>query len=201
MGNLSLSLGLVALGANLPSATGGASETLHAAISTLHNEKNITITALSCFWKTPAVPHGSGPDFVNATAAIATDLRAEDVLERLHKIEADFGRDRSTGRWSARVLDLDLIAFDDQIAPNHAILEQWMALSQNDQQIQAPSELILPHPRMQDRGFVLAPLAEIAPSWRHPRTGLSVLEMLANLAPEATTGMARMANGFTASLP
>ncbi|MBC9247711.1 2-amino-4-hydroxy-6-hydroxymethyldihydropteridine diphosphokinase [Paracoccus sp. 11-3] len=198
---MSLSLGLIALGANLPSTTGSASVTLHAAISTLHNEKNITITALSCFWKTPAVPHGSGPDFVNATAAIATNLRSDEVLERLHKIEADFGRDRSTGRWSARVLDLDLIAFDDQIAPNHATLEHWMALSQNDQQIHTPSELILPHPRMQDRGFVLAPLAQIAPLWRHPLTGLSVIEMLGNLAPEATSGMQPLADGFRASVP
>ncbi|MDB6182036.1 2-amino-4-hydroxy-6-hydroxymethyldihydropteridine diphosphokinase [Paracoccus fistulariae] len=193
MRNLSLSLGLVAFGANLPSTTGSASETLHAAINTLHDEQDISISALSRFWQTPAVPAGSGPDFVNATAAITTSLHANEILDKLHRIEANFGRDRGTGRWSARVLDLDLLAFGQMIAPNQATLQHWMDLPPDQQRRQAPTELILPHPRLQDRGFVLAPLAEIAPLWRHPLTGLTVVEMLSGLSPDATAGMSPLA--------
>ncbi|RJL06803.1 2-amino-4-hydroxy-6-hydroxymethyldihydropteridine diphosphokinase [Paracoccus siganidrum] len=177
------------MGANLPSEAGDARDSLHTALRILHSEPNISITAVSRFWRTPAVPTGSGPDFVNAAALFGTTLGPEDMLARLHAIEARFGRDRSTGRWSARVLDLDLIAHDDRIMPDEATLRQWIGLQPQAQSREAPDRLVLPHPRLQDRGFVLAPLAEIAPGWRHPLTGLSVARMLADLPPAALAGM------------
>lgn len=184
-----LSFGIGAIGANLPSAVGSASQTLRVAADILHSEPDISITALSRFWQTPAHPAGSGPDYCNAAFLFATSLPAEAVLERFHLIEARIGRDRGTGRWSARVLDLDLIALDDRIAPDGRSLAEWIALPAEDQRRRAPDRLILPHPRLQDRGFVLAPLAEIAPQWRHPLTGHSVVQMLADLGPEALAGM------------
>ncbi|MBK4214589.1 2-amino-4-hydroxy-6-hydroxymethyldihydropteridine diphosphokinase [Paracoccus caeni] len=196
-----LSLGLVALGANLASTAGSASETLQAATNILHDGQDITITAVSRFWLTPADPPGAGPDYVNAAATISTLLSASQLLERLHRIEADFGRDRSGGRWSARVLDLDLIAFDDMILPDMATLRNWINLPREAQLREAPNQLILPHPRMQDRGFVLAPTAEIAPGWRHPLTGRSVIEMLAALGPDGTTGMHPLPTHSSAGFP
>lgn len=135
------------------------------------------------------MPAGSGPDYANAAALIVTSLRPGELLDRLHAIEARFGRDRGTGRWSARILDLDLIALDDLVLPDAATQRGWVAMAADRQRAEAPDRLILPHPRMQDRAFVLAPLAEIAPGWRHPVSGLTVAGMLAALGPEALAGM------------
>ncbi|MGR3197474.1 MAG: 2-amino-4-hydroxy-6-hydroxymethyldihydropteridine diphosphokinase [Paracoccus sp. (in: a-proteobacteria)] len=187
-----LSFGIVALGANLPLSQQDPKGTLQAALDILHSVPGISISALSRFWRTPAVPAGSGPDYVNATATIRTDLTPDETLACLHRIEARLGRDRSGGRWSARVLDLDLIAMDDLVLPDADHLRHWMDLDFAAQQALTPDRLILPHPRLQDRGFVLAPLAEIAPQWRHPLTGRTVAEMLAGLGPEALAGMAPM---------
>lgn len=184
-----LSFGIVALGANLPGTAGDPVHALGTAIAALRREPGLWIADVSRAWRTPAVPAGSGPDYANAVATIRTALDAGALLDRLHAIEAGHGRDRTTGRWSARVLDLDLIALDDLILPDAATLRQWIDLPVDRQRIAAPDRLILPHPRMQDRGFVLAPLAEIAPGWRHPLTGLSVSEMLAGLDPAALSGM------------
>lgn len=184
-----LSFGLVALGANLPSERATLHGTLSSALNSLNNAKNLKITAISRFWHTPADPIGSGPDYLNAAASVLTDQPAESVLDQLHQIEADLGRDRSTGRWSSRVLDLDLIAWEDRIAPDATGLRHWIDLPRDAQTQQAPDQLILPHPRMQDRGFVLAPLAEIAPNWRHPLTGRSAVEMLSALGPAGVAGM------------
>lgn len=163
--------------------------TLRATLNILHKEPGISIAAISRIWRTPAVPAGNGPDYANAVALIRTALDAASLLARLHRIEADHGRDRSGGRWSSRVLDLDLIALDDQILPDADGLRDWMDLPPDRQQTRTPDRLILPHPRMQDRGFVLGPLAEIAPAWCHPLTGRSVTAMLADLGPGAMRGM------------
>lgn len=196
-----LSFGIVSLGANLPSAAGDAALTLREALEILHAEAGISIAAVSRIWRTPAFPPGSGPDYANAAAAIRTGLAATDLLDRLHGIEARFGRDRSTGRWAARVLDLDLIALDDLILPDPATLRHWIGLSPDRQRTLAPDRLILPHPRMQDRGFVLAPLAEIATGWRHPLTGEAVSRMLAALGPGVLSGMTPLPPGGGLSWP
>lgn len=101
-------------------------------------------------------------------------------MQILHDVETGFGRAR-TQRWGQRTLDLDLLAVDDKVLPDLKTYEVWRGLSVADQMHNAPEALILPHPRMQDRAFVLVPLAEIAPDWRHPVLELSVSEMLARL--------------------
>mgnify|MGYP003488343279 CR=1 FL=1 len=102
------------------------------------------------------------PWFVNAVAAVETNLEPEELLAQLHDVERHFGRQRAAVN-AARSLDLDLLAQGRLVRPDAAP--------------------ILPHPRMQDRGFVLRPLAEIAPLWRHPVSGLTPAQMLARHWP------------------
>lgn len=114
---------------------------------------------------------------------LTDDVDPRKILAQLHEIEADFGRSRSH-RWADRTLDLDLIALDDLVRPDADTQERWRHLPPEEQARRTPDGLILPHPRLQDRAFVLVPLADVAPEWRHPLLGLTVREMLAAL-PEA----------------
>lgn len=110
------------------------------------------LSCVSSLYETPAWPDPADPAFVNAVAEIETDMGPEALLAALHAIEAGFGRRRSE-RNAPRTLDLDLLVYHDLV---------------RGEEDGAP---ILPHPRLQTRAFVLVPLAEIAPEWRHPVTG------------------------------
>jgi len=120
---------------------------------------------LSCssWYESAPVPASDQPWFVNAVALIASDLEPELVLKRLLDVESRFGRVRGE-RNAARTLDLDLLDYDGLV-------------------IDTP-RLTLPHPRLHQRRFVLEPLFEIAPNWRHPVLGLGAADLLAGLAPE-----------------
>jgi 2-amino-4-hydroxy-6-hydroxymethyldihydropteridine diphosphokinase len=102
------------------------------------------------------------------------------LLKLLNNIEEKHGRKRRA-RWSSRTLDIDLLAMDDLILPNQVGFRRWLGLSVEEQKNDVPQELILPHPRIQDRAFVLVPLADVAPDWCHPVLGQSVVEMLGKL--------------------
>lgn len=184
------SLGLLALGANLPSWAGMPKASLHFSLEQL-SKKGVVPRAISSFWQTPAFPAGSGPDYINAAAIVETSLAPEQLLALLHEVEAELGRIRDNGRWQARGIDLDLLAVDQQVLPDAEGQDAWRHLDPAQQGVVAPDRLILPHPRLQDRAFVLVPLAEIAPDWRHPRTGLTVAQMRDALPASAFSGMKR----------
>lgn len=169
---------MVAFGANLPFGPLGPAGTLRAAIPALA-EEGLVVLALSRFYATPCFPAGAGPDYVNAAAVLdaspSDDLAS--ILARLHAVEARFGRKRAQ-RWGMRTLDIDLLAMGDSVLPDARTQDQWRSLDPAAQIGSTPDGLILPHPRLQDRAFVLVPLADVAPDWVHPRTGQSVRQML-----------------------
>ena len=156
----------IGLGANLPSRAGAPQATLEAALADLERA-GVRILGRSGWWETAPVPISDQPWFVNAVAAVATDLSPAALLALVHRIEADYGRERLVVN-GARTLDLDLLAYDDKVNPG-------------------PDSPILPHPRLHERAFVLRPLAELAvrlaPGWVHPATGRPMADLLAGLDP------------------
>jgi 2-amino-4-hydroxy-6-hydroxymethyldihydropteridine diphosphokinase len=149
---------LVALGANLISERYGTPiETLEAALGALA-ARDIRTLKRSRWFESAPVPISDQPWYVNGVISVRTPLSAAATLSSLHEIEAEFGRVRQI-RNEARVLDLDLIAYGDEV-------------------IDERGGMIVPHPRLAERAFVLLPLADVAPDWHHPVSGLGLDEMI-----------------------
>lgn len=142
----------IALGSNL----GDSIAILEGALSTLAQNEAIAVVSRSSWYKTAPVGPPQ-PDYINGCAILEVRLSPQDLLETLLEIEKQFGRTRRE-RWGPRTLDLDLLLFDDLI-------------------LDTPP-LQIPHPRMRERAFVLVPLAEIAPEWIDPVTGVAIAQLL-----------------------
>lgn len=159
----------IALGSNLRPR--GAN--LRAALG--HLRRVAEVRSVSTFHRTRAVPErgvrATDPEFLNAAAAVETDLDAHGLLTALLGIEAALGRDRTAGVAGPRTIDLDLLLFGDCI-------------------IDAPG-LVVPHPRMHQRRFVLEPLVEIAPNAWHPGLRKTAAELLAALVPASSSSGGR----------
>jgi len=151
---------LIAVGANLPSPVHGSPRaTCEAALAELAR-RGLRIVRRSRWFESAPVPVSDQPWYVNGVVAVATDLPPAELLALLHEVEHQFGRKRREVN-AARVLDLDLVAYGDLVRTD--------------------PPPVLPHPRMAERAFVVLPLADVAPDWRHPVTGKSIADLCAAL--------------------
>lgn len=154
---------LIALGSNLSHPVWGEPPLILAAAINFLEKEEIYTRAQSSIWSSAAWPDPRDPRYANAVIAVETILPSDQLLQRLHSVEAAFGRDRYAVN-APRTLDLDLLAYGGEVRPG-------------------PQGPVLPHPRLHDRGFVLRPLAEICPDWHHPASGQGLAALLAALDP------------------
>jgi 2-amino-4-hydroxy-6-hydroxymethyldihydropteridine diphosphokinase len=130
-------IAFLGLGSNL----GDRLTNLQGALDLLHAEPGLRVAASSRVWETVPVGGPPQPDYLNAVIGVETDLSARDLLEVAHRVEARLGRVRKE-RWGARSIDVDLLLYDEES------IEE--------------ADLIVPHPRLRERAFVLLPLLELA---------------------------------------
>ena len=154
----------VGLGSNLPGRRYNTPQEVCEAALAVFPEHGLTVTRRSGWYASAPVPPSDQPWFINGLAIVESavpgrSLSPEALLDRLHDIEACFGRLRSGRRNEARILDLDIIDYEGMVRP-------------------APAKPELPHPRLSERSFGILPLAELAPGWRHPVTGRGVQELI-----------------------
>jgi 2-amino-4-hydroxy-6-hydroxymethyldihydropteridine diphosphokinase len=149
----------IAFGGNI----GHVRDTFRKARADLNDIRGVEVTGYSKLYRSTAVGPGEQPDYLNAVVAIETELEHIDLLDQLHLIEEKHGRIRfpEPPRWSARTLDLDILTYGSFIVE----LER----------------LVIPHPMMAQRMFVLCPLCDLDPNWHHPLLKMTAAEMMAQL--------------------
>ncbi|KQR71113.1 2-amino-4-hydroxy-6-hydroxymethyldihydropteridine diphosphokinase [Pedobacter sp. Leaf176] len=145
------------LGGNL----GDRKKNLELAIQFLNKEAG-KVVSISSIYETTAWGKVNQPDFLNQAIALSTNLSALELLDKALEIERKLGRIRKE-KWGERLIDIDLILFGNEV-------------------INIEGKLQIPHPHMQNRKFVMQPLAEIAPDINHPVLGKSILEMAENIS-------------------
>ncbi len=162
---------LVAIGANLPAPDGTpALQTCQQAAAALDGVAGLRLRAASRWYVTEPVPPSGQPAYINGVAQLEGMADPAELLRELQAIEAAHGRERGVAN-AARTLDLDIVAMAGLV--------------------RAGPDPVLPHPRMHTRAFVLAPLLDVAPHWRHPVLGHSARKLLAALPPQGVLALAR----------
>jgi 2-amino-4-hydroxy-6-hydroxymethyldihydropteridine diphosphokinase len=149
---------LIGLGANIANGAVPPAQTLKHALAALQG-RGVAILRVSPFYETRAWPDPTDPPFVNAVAVARSQTQPVALLALLHEVETELGRKRSAPN-APRTLDLDLLAYGGVVMDG---------------------PLVLPHPRLAGRRFVLEPLKDVSPGWRHPVSGRTVAELLASI--------------------
>jgi len=153
----------IGLGGNLTCPTFGPPRATCGAALQIMEQRRIRITARSRWYESAPVPVSDQPWYVNAVVCVDTALDADALVHEVLEIETELGRRRTVAN-APRTIDLDVIAYGDTVIEGDA-----------------RHHVTIPHPRMQGRAFVLLPMAEIAPDWRHPLSGAALDELIAAL--------------------
>jgi 2-amino-4-hydroxy-6-hydroxymethyldihydropteridine diphosphokinase len=157
----------IGLGANLAHPRFGPPKSTLEHVLALFQDRGLRVLARSPWYESAPVPASDQPWYVNGVVRVATARSPQEVLSELHAIEAELGRQRVEQN-EARLVDLDIIAFGKMV-------------------LNGPDPPIVPHPRMAERAFVLLPLADLAPDWRHPTTGERISDLIARLPRDQVT--------------
>ncbi len=168
----------LALGSNLSGDFANSQQLIAAAIDNLPL-CGAHVVARAPLYRTAAVgPKVNGAaqsDYINTVVAVHSVVPAVALLQRLHTLEAAFGRQRRL-KWGPRTLDIDIISYHDEV---HGAMAQ------------------IPHPRLAARGFVLYPLRDIAPGWRHPVSGRPIAQLIQALPAKARCGLVKLPQSFS----
>jgi 2-amino-4-hydroxy-6-hydroxymethyldihydropteridine diphosphokinase len=147
----------IALGANLGDRRANLAEALR------RMEPDINVEAVSALYESPPQPPAPPPAYLNAACRVTTQLEPRELLAYLKRIEREMGR-QTTERWAPRPIDLDIALYDDRIIDE--------------------GDLVIPHPRIAERAFVLRPLLDLDPNLTHPVTGERIAELLRRLSEQ-----------------
>ncbi|MBK17418.1 MAG: 2-amino-4-hydroxy-6-hydroxymethyldihydropteridine diphosphokinase [Rhodospirillaceae bacterium] len=153
----------IGIGGNLPSEKYGSTPEVLAKTLQVIDAKVCAVVRCSPWYRSAPVPVSDQPDYLNAVLELSTELSANDLLAALHRVEEEIGRVRSAKN-AARIVDLDLLAYDDQVIVSDA-----------------ENGLSVPHPRLHERAFVLLPLKDLMPEWVHPASRLSISQLIRTL--------------------
>ncbi|MFP6713108.1 MAG: 2-amino-4-hydroxy-6-hydroxymethyldihydropteridine diphosphokinase [Rhodospirillales bacterium] len=156
----------IGIGSNLPSEKFGAPQAVCEAAVNHLAQNDIEVLRRSSWYETAPIPASQQPNYVNGVVSIGTNLDSLKLLDLLLDVESRMGRERYFSN-AARIIDLDLLAYNDEIVDTE--------------------RLCLPHPRLEDRAFVVQPILEIAPDWQHPHSRRSIQEILENLSEQEIT--------------
>ena len=173
---------VVVLGSNLSSQFGDSAETLNKCVDEIRSNPDIETLIESNWYISSSFLNKREPRYVNVGIRFSTKLKPIKLLHFTSGLENKYGRKRQE-RWGPRTCDIDILLCDQLILPSKLYFKKWLNLNISDQIRLVPDELILPHPRLQERTFFLKPLNDLNPDWIHPFLKLKAKEMLDSLPP------------------
>ena len=182
---------IIVLGSNLPSEFGSSAETLKKCVDELRSFQAIQSLSESKWYISPSLVDEREPRYVNVGVRFNTNLKPKDLLLFTSDLEIKYGRKRQK-RWEPRTCDIDILLCDQLILPSKLLFEKWLKLDFLGQIESVPNELILPHPRLQERTFFLKPLNDLQPDWTHPFLEMKAKEMLDSLPPNELENIQEM---------
>ncbi len=173
---------VIVLGSNLSSEFGNSAETLKKCVDEITSNPDIKSILESNWYISSSFLNAREPRYVNVGIRFSTKLQPIKLLDFTSGLENKYGRKRKE-RWGPRTCDIDILLCDQLILPSKLYFKKWLNLNLSDQIRLVPDELILPHPRLQERTFFLKPLNDLKPEWIHPFLKVKAKEMLDSLPP------------------